>query len=82
MREGAKASLSGQTEKKKFRFESVDTGAKNICFITANLKDIMDGAGKLFNWYFLKELKTFTIIFNRRFNNELERESTINALPK
>uniref|UniRef100_A0A8D8G385 THUMP domain-containing protein 1 homolog n=1 Tax=Culex pipiens TaxID=7175 RepID=A0A8D8G385_CULPI len=46
----------------------------------ANLKDIMDGAGKLFDRYFLKEPKTFAIIFNRRFNNGLDRESTINAL--
>ncbi|EDS38081.1 conserved hypothetical protein [Culex quinquefasciatus] len=30
--------------------------------------------------YFLKEPKTFAIVFNRRFNNGLERESTINAL--
>ncbi|EDS41727.1 THUMP domain-containing protein 1 [Culex quinquefasciatus] len=46
----------------------------------ANLKDIMGGAGKLFDRYFLKEPKTFAMIFNRRFNNGLERESRINAL--
>ncbi|XP_039437350.1 THUMP domain-containing protein 1 homolog [Culex pipiens pallens] len=97
----------------------MDTGAKNICYITtvledptelalkilqdaagtkdqksryimkpvpievvnkANLKDIMDGAGKLFDRDFLKEPKMFAITSNRLFNNELERESMINAL--
>uniref|UniRef100_A0A1Q3EX62 Putative thump domain-containing protein 1 n=1 Tax=Culex tarsalis TaxID=7177 RepID=A0A1Q3EX62_CULTA len=114
-----KQAEAAKTEKKKYRFESVDTGAKNVCFIKtvledptelalkilrdaaetkkqksrnilrlmpievvtkANLKDIMDGAGKLFDRYFLKEPKTFAIIFNRRFNNGIERESVIDAL--
>lgn len=113
------AEAAAKVEKKKYRFESVDTGAKNICFITtvledptelalkilrdaaetkkqksrnilrlmpievvtkANLKDIMDGAGKLFDRYFLKEPKTFAIIFNRRFNNGIDRDSVIKEL--
>ncbi|XP_055628784.1 THUMP domain-containing protein 1 homolog [Toxorhynchites rutilus septentrionalis] len=108
-----------RTEKRQFRFESVDSGAKNVCFITtiledpkelglkilhdlmetkklksrnilrllpieavtrANLKDIMDTAGGLFDKYFLKEPKTFAIIFNRRFNNGLDREDVIKEL--
>lgn len=106
-------------ERPQFRFKSVETGAKNCCFITttlkdpkelalkilrdlnetkksktrnilrlmpievvtrANLKDIMDGAGALFDKYFLKEPKTFAIIFNRRFNNDIERTKVIEEL--
>ncbi|XP_058462401.1 THUMP domain-containing protein 1 homolog [Malaya genurostris] len=108
-----------RTEKRQFRFESVETGAKNCCFITtvlndpkelalkivrdlteskklksrnilrlmpievvtkANLKDIIDAAGGLFDRYFLKEPKTFAIVFNRRYNNSIDRDGVINEL--
>ncbi|XP_058831631.1 THUMP domain-containing protein 1 homolog [Topomyia yanbarensis] len=114
-----KQAETARTEKRQFRFESVDTGAKNCCFITtilkdpkelalrilrdlaeskklksrnilrlmpievvtkANLKDIIDAAGGLFDQYFLKEPKTFAIVFNRRYNNGLDRDSVINEL--
>ncbi|XP_062552678.1 THUMP domain-containing protein 1 homolog [Armigeres subalbatus] len=106
-------------ERPQFRFQSVETGAKNCCFITttlkepkelalkilrdlhetkkrksrnilrlmpievvtrANLKDIIDASGSLFDKYFLKEPKTFAIMFNKRFNNSIERTEVIEEL--
>ncbi|XP_055533862.1 THUMP domain-containing protein 1 homolog [Wyeomyia smithii] len=46
----------------------------------ANLKDIIDGAGGLFDKYFLGEPKTFAIMFNHRHNNSLDRSKVINEL--
>ena len=46
----------------------------------ANVKDIMDAAGKFFDQYFLKEGKTFSIIFNKRYNNDLNRDEVIKEL--
>lgn len=46
----------------------------------ANLPDIMEAAGRLFDKYFLKESSTFAVIFNRRFNNSLSRELVIKEL--
>lgn len=46
----------------------------------ANLPDIMECAGKLFDKYFLKEASTFAIIFNKRFNSSVSRELIIKEL--
>uniref|UniRef100_A0A182RB18 THUMP domain-containing protein n=1 Tax=Anopheles funestus TaxID=62324 RepID=A0A182RB18_ANOFN len=46
----------------------------------ANLKDIIDAVGKLSDQYFLKEPKTFAILFNRRLNNDLSRDDVIREL--
>lgn len=46
----------------------------------ANLPDIMESAGKLFDKYFLKEPSTFAVIFNKRFNNSVSRELVIKEL--
>lgn len=46
----------------------------------ANLNDIMDTAGKLFDKHFLREPKTFAIVFNRRLNNSVGREEVIKEL--
>nr|XP_019539468.2 LOW QUALITY PROTEIN: THUMP domain-containing protein 1 homolog [Aedes albopictus] len=110
---------AAKTQRPQFRFQSVETGAKNCCFITttlkepkevalkilrelnetkkrksrnilrlmpievvtrANLKDIIDASGALFDKYFLKEPKTFAIMFNKRFNNSIERTEVIEEL--
>lgn len=46
----------------------------------ANLPDIMECAGKLFDKYFLKEPSTFAVIFNKRFNSSASRELIIKEL--
>lgn len=46
----------------------------------ANLKDIIDAAGKLFDQYFLDNPKTFSIIFNKRYNNDVKRDEIIQEL--
>lgn len=46
----------------------------------ANLKDIINAAGNLFDKYFIKDAKTYAIIFNRRFNNDIERDAVITEL--
>ncbi|KAL9693915.1 hypothetical protein quinque_013200 [Culex quinquefasciatus] len=91
---GGKASQSDQTEEKKDRFEFGGTRPKPIrkksCNILrlmpidvitkANLKDTIGDAGSLFERYFVRQPKTFVIIFHRRLNNGLERESVITGL--
>lgn len=46
----------------------------------ANLKDILSAAGTLFDKYFLKEGKTFSIIYNKRYNNNISRDEIIKEL--
>ncbi|XP_050343140.1 THUMP domain-containing protein 1 homolog [Nymphalis io] len=46
----------------------------------ANLPDIMESAGKLFDKYFLKEPSTFAIIFNKRLNSSASRDLIIKEL--
>ncbi|XP_063621310.1 THUMP domain-containing protein 1 homolog [Cydia splendana] len=46
----------------------------------ANLPDIMECAGKLFDKYFLKESSTFAVIFNKRFNSSVSRDLVIKEL--
>lgn len=46
----------------------------------ANLPDIMECAGKMFDKYFLKTSSTFAIIFNKRFNNSVSRDLIIKEL--
>lgn len=46
----------------------------------ANLPDIMECAGKLFDKYFLKEASTFAVIFNKRFNSSVSRDLIIKEL--
>lgn len=51
---------------------------EKIC--RANIPDITAAAGLLFDKYFIKEPKTYSIIFNRRYNNSIDREELINVL--
>lgn len=46
----------------------------------ANLPDIMECAGKLFDRFFLKTSSTFAVIFNKRFNNSVSRDMIIKEL--
>ncbi|XP_053603002.1 THUMP domain-containing protein 1 homolog [Plodia interpunctella] len=46
----------------------------------ANLPDIMECAGRLFDKYFLKEPSTFAVIFNKRFNSSVSRDLIIKEL--
>lgn len=46
----------------------------------ANLPDIMESAGKLFDKYFLKESSTFSVVFNKRFNSSVSRDMIIKEL--
>lgn len=46
----------------------------------ANLPDIMECAGKLFDKYFLKKPSTFAVIFNKRFNSSVSRDMIIKEL--
>lgn len=46
----------------------------------ANLPDIMECAGKLFDKYFLKEPSTFAVVFNKRFNSSVSRDLVIKEL--
>lgn len=46
----------------------------------ANLPDIMECAGNLFDKYFLKESSTFAVIFNKRFNSSVCRDMIIKEL--
>lgn len=47
----------------------------------ANMKDILNEAGKLFDKHFLNcSATTFSIMFNRRYNNDLGRDAIIGEL--
>jgi len=46
----------------------------------ANMRDIQDTAGKLFDKHFLKEPKTFAVMCNRRLNNSISRDEVIKEL--
>ncbi|XP_053674187.1 THUMP domain-containing protein 1 homolog [Anopheles nili] len=66
------------TKKHKSRFILRMLPIEAVC--RANIKDIMDSVGTLCDRYFLKEPKTYAIIFNRRLNNDLSRNDVIQEL--
>ncbi|XP_052894601.1 THUMP domain-containing protein 1 homolog [Anopheles moucheti] len=66
------------TKQHKSRFILRMLPIQAVC--RANLKDIIDVVGKLSDRYFLKEPKTFAILFNRRLNNDLSRDDVIREL--
>lgn len=66
------------TKKHKSRFILRMLPIQAVC--RANLKDIMDVVGRLGDQYFLKEPKTYAIVFNRRLNNDLSRDDVIREL--
>lgn len=46
----------------------------------AKMEDIKNAAGELFDKHFLKEPSTFAINFNKRFNNDIQRDEVIKEL--
>lgn len=46
----------------------------------AKMEDIINAAGELFDSHFLKTPSTYAIIFNRKCNNEIQREDIIKQL--
>ncbi|KAM8709656.1 hypothetical protein ACLKA7_016462 [Drosophila subpalustris] len=46
----------------------------------ANMTDIINAAGTLFDKYFLKEATTYGIIFNHRYNQQIKRDHIIKEL--
>lgn len=46
----------------------------------ARLTEIMEAAEPLFDKHFLKEPKTFSIVFNHRYNNDVKRDDVIREL--
>lgn len=60
--------------KSLIRFFPVDTVCK------ANIKDIVDASGKLFDRFFLKNPTEYSIVFNKRYNNDINRDEVIKEL--
>uniref|UniRef100_A0A2M4BUW9 THUMP domain-containing protein n=1 Tax=Anopheles marajoara TaxID=58244 RepID=A0A2M4BUW9_9DIPT len=67
-----------KTRKAKSRFILRMVPIEAVC--RANLKDIIDTVGSLSDRHFLKEPKTYAIIYNHRLNNELPRDDVIREL--
>lgn len=63
---------------KRSRFTNRLLPIESVC--KANVEDITDSAGKLFDKHFLRESSTFSIIFNKRLNNSIHREEIIKQL--
>ncbi|KAH8302922.1 hypothetical protein KR044_012037 [Drosophila immigrans] len=51
---------------------------ESVC--RANMPDIINAAGLLFDKYFLKEATTYGIIFNHRYNQQIKRDHIIKEL--
>jgi tRNA acetyltransferase TAN1 len=51
---------------------------ENVC--RANLEEIVNAAGELFDKHFLKEPHTFAINFNRKLNKSIDRDDAISRL--
>ena len=64
-----------QSRKQKTRYLLRLVPIDAVC--KANDKDIVNTAGQLCDKYFLKEPTTFSIVFNKRFNNDLSRDQLI-----
>ncbi|XP_058054882.1 THUMP domain-containing protein 1 homolog [Anopheles bellator] len=66
------------SKKPKSRFILRMVPIEAVC--RANLRDLIDTVGGLCDRHFLKEPKTYAIIFNHRLNNELSRDDVIREL--
>lgn len=64
-----------ETKKQKTRYLLRLIPIEMVC--KANTKDIVDSAGQLCDKYFLGEPTTFSIVFNKRFNNDISRDALI-----
>lgn len=67
-----------ETKKQKTRYLLRLLPVEIVC--KANNKDIVDSAGQLCDKYFLNEPTTFSIVFNKRFNNDISRDTLIKEL--
>ncbi|XP_061392792.1 THUMP domain-containing protein 1 homolog [Musca vetustissima] len=67
-----------ETKKQKTRYLLRLLPIEIVC--KANNKDIVDSAGQLCDKYFLNEPTTFSIVFNKRFNNDINRDTLIKEL--
>ncbi|XP_055909243.1 THUMP domain-containing protein 1 homolog [Eupeodes corollae] len=67
-----------ETKVQKTRYLLRLTPIEVVC--QASVDEITKAAGALFDKYFLKEGKTFAIVFNRRFNNDIKRDEIIKIL--
>uniref|UniRef100_A0A182QPR4 THUMP domain-containing protein n=1 Tax=Anopheles farauti TaxID=69004 RepID=A0A182QPR4_9DIPT len=65
------------SETKKHRSRFILRMLPILAVCRANLKEILDAVGALADQYFLKEPKTYAIVFNRRLNNDLSRDDVI-----
>lgn len=66
------------TKQQKSRYLLRLVPVEAVC--KANLPDILNAGGKLFDKHFLKEGHTFSIIFNKRYNNVIKRDDVIHEL--
>ncbi|XP_013117466.2 THUMP domain-containing protein 1 homolog [Stomoxys calcitrans] len=67
-----------ETRKQKTRYLLRLVPIEIVC--KANNKDIVDSAGLLSDKHFLNEPTTFSIVFNKRFNNDISRDGLIKEL--
>lgn len=67
-----------ETKVKRTRYTNRIIPIEKVC--KAKLDDICDAAGELFDKHFLKQPSTFAIIFNRKYNSEMNRDEIIKQL--
>ncbi|XP_063708619.1 THUMP domain-containing protein 1 homolog [Culicoides brevitarsis] len=72
--------VSDILETKKARTKNVLRFMPVEVVCKANISDIVNAAGALFDKYFLKEPRTFAINFNHRLNNQISRDVIIKEL--
>lgn len=66
------------TQQKKTKFTNRMLPIMRTC--RAKLDDIINTSGELFDQHFLKEPCTFAINFNKRLNNDIQRDDVIKEL--
>ncbi|XP_070496125.1 THUMP domain-containing protein 1 homolog [Chironomus tepperi] len=66
------------TQQKKTKFTNRMLPIMRTC--RAKMEDIVNTSGELFDQHFLKEPSTFAIIFNKRLNNDIQRDDVIKEL--
>lgn len=67
-----------ETKKKRTKVTLRFLPVQTVC--KAKIEDIKDAGGLLFDKYFLKEPSTFAINFNKRYNNDIQRDEVIKEL--
>jgi len=66
------------TQQKKTKFTNRMLPIMRVC--RAKIEDIINTSGELFDQHFLKEPCTFAINFNKRLNNDIQRDDVIKEL--